>query len=83
MPLLLSCFIMLLLSNNRYILAILSAYIVYMLIDPAPDSGGRKSMFLRRLSMWKYMADFFPMKLVKTVDLDPSLNYVFGYISIM
>ncbi|KAJ3269446.1 Diacylglycerol O-acyltransferase 2 [Terramyces sp. JEL0728] len=41
--------------------------------------GGRKIAWVRNWKMWSYMRDFFPMKLVKTADLDPSRNYVFGY----
>ncbi|EGF76324.1 hypothetical protein BATDEDRAFT_92838 [Batrachochytrium dendrobatidis JAM81] len=54
-------------------------YIVYIMLDSTPQQGGRKVMWLRRLSLWKWLADFFPISLVKTVDLDPKKNYVFGY----
>ena len=29
--------------------------------------------------MWKYYCDYFPMHLIKTVDLDPKDNYIFAY----
>ncbi|XP_033127079.1 2-acylglycerol O-acyltransferase 2-like [Anneissia japonica] len=44
-----------------------------------PQRGGRRSEFVRNLSIWKGLADFFPMKLHKVVDLDPSKNYVCGF----
>jgi 2-acylglycerol O-acyltransferase 2 len=55
------------------------AYLVFVYLDPSPEMGGRTSMMFRRLSFWKAMRDFFPIRLVKTSDLDPSKNYVFGY----
>ena len=29
--------------------------------------------------MWRYFRDYFPAHLIKTVDLDPNKNYIFGY----
>ncbi|KAI8847703.1 diacylglycerol acyltransferase [Chytridium lagenaria] len=55
------------------------AYVVFMNIDPAPETGGRKIHWLRNLSYWKWFKDFFPISLVSTVKLDPSKNYLFGY----
>ena len=36
-------------------------------------------MFFRKLALWKYLADYFPVSLVKTVELDPKKNYIMGY----
>ena len=36
-------------------------------------------MWVRKWTFWKLVRDFFPIKIQKTVDLDPSKNYVFGY----
>ncbi|KAJ3196458.1 diacylglycerol O-acyltransferase 1 [Irineochytrium annulatum] len=55
------------------------AYLVFISLDPAAETGARKIMFLRRLPFWKWFADFFPITLVRTTKLDPSKNYVFGY----
>jgi len=41
--------------------------------------GGRPWKFLRERITFRYIADYFPIKLVKTVDLDPTRNYIFGY----
>ena len=41
--------------------------------------GGRASHYLRQLSIWKIVSNYFPVKLVKTEDLDPNRNYIFGY----
>ena len=34
--------------------------------------------FLRGSILYRYFADYFPIKLVKTVDLDPDKTYLFG-----
>ena len=40
---------------------------------------GRWSDRLRQLSIWTYFTHYFPLKLIKTEDLDPKQNYIFGY----
>jgi 2-acylglycerol O-acyltransferase 2 len=44
-----------------------------------PVRGGRWSDRLRRLSIWSIVSNYFPIKLIKTEDLDPNRNYIFGY----
>ncbi|CAF5134113.1 unnamed protein product, partial [Rotaria sp. Silwood1] len=44
-----------------------------------PVRGGRWSDRLRRLSIWTIVSNYFPIKLIKTEDLDPNRNYIFGY----
>ncbi|XP_067322314.1 2-acylglycerol O-acyltransferase 2 [Anolis sagrei] len=44
-----------------------------------PRNGGRKINLIRNSAVWRYMKDYFPITLVKTVDLDPAKNYVFGF----
>ena len=34
---------------------------------------------MRRIAHWKYFCDYFPIKLIKTNELDPNYNYIFGY----
>jgi hypothetical protein len=41
-------------------------------------TGGRRNKWVREWRLWKYLADYFPVELVKTVDLDPRRNYIFG-----
>ena len=55
------------------------AYIIYLCRDQSAENGGRRSEWFRRLPVWNYFAGYFPVKLVKEADLDPSKNYVFGY----
>lgn len=55
-------------------------YGAWILYDFGRSSrGSRPWKFLRGLAVWRYIAEYFPMKLIKTVDLDPSRNYILGY----
>ncbi|XP_061566003.1 2-acylglycerol O-acyltransferase 1 [Cololabis saira] len=44
-----------------------------------PTSGGRRSHWVRNWNVWQHFRDYFPLKLVKTADLDPTKNYIFGF----
>ncbi|KAG9302851.1 hypothetical protein G9A89_009628 [Geosiphon pyriformis] len=55
------------------------AYLLFVLFDIAPESGGRRFEFARRASFWKWYSEYFPIKLIKQAELDPSKNYVLGY----
>ncbi|XP_063807310.1 2-acylglycerol O-acyltransferase 2 isoform X2 [Pseudophryne corroboree] len=44
-----------------------------------PSQGGRRSLSLQRSVVWRYLRDYFPIKLVKTADLDPRENYILGF----
>ncbi|XP_077988192.1 2-acylglycerol O-acyltransferase 2-like [Glandiceps talaboti] len=44
-----------------------------------PSRGGRRHERFRRWVIWKYMRDYFPITLIKTADLDPNYNYIFGF----
>lgn len=43
------------------------------------NEGGRRSQWVRRWKLWHYFRDYFPIKMVKTAELDPNKNYIFGY----
>ena len=51
----------------------------YILNWQTPSQGGRMMPWFRRLKWWKYFCGYFPISLIKTADLDPKKNYVFGY----
>jgi len=55
-------------------------YLAFMCWDwDTMHRGGRKGWsvsWCRRWTLWKHFADFFPVTVVKTVDLDPSCNYL-------
>lgn len=44
-----------------------------------PFKGGRRISFLRKASYWKYFNDYFPIKLIKTAELNGDKNYIFAY----
>uniref|UniRef100_A0A3Q3VWT5 Acyltransferase n=1 Tax=Mola mola TaxID=94237 RepID=A0A3Q3VWT5_MOLML len=55
-------------------------YSVWWFFDyDTPSQGGRRMHFMCGSRLWKYMRDYFPIKLVKTADLDPRHNYVMGF----
>ncbi|CAL1573942.1 unnamed protein product [Knipowitschia caucasica] len=55
-------------------------YCVWWFLDyDTPSRGGRRVPFLCGLKLWDYMREYFPVKLVKTADLDPKHNYVMGF----
>ncbi|KAF4078364.1 hypothetical protein AMELA_G00198400 [Ameiurus melas] len=73
----LAAFVLLCVSD-WWILAALYAGWLYLDRD-TPSSGGRRSHWVRSCTVWKYFRDYFPISLVKTVDLDPKRNYLFGF----
>ncbi|RWR98368.1 hypothetical protein B4U79_03295, partial [Dinothrombium tinctorium] len=40
---------------------------------------GRLWPAFRRFFLWRYYAEYFPIKLHKTADLNPNKNYIIGY----
>eukprot|EP00013_Stygamoeba_regulata_P029556 CAMPEP_0177648162 /NCGR_PEP_ID=MMETSP0447-20121125/10683_1 /TAXON_ID=0 /ORGANISM="Stygamoeba regulata, Strain BSH-02190019" /LENGTH=341 /DNA_ID=CAMNT_0019150789 /DNA_START=74 /DNA_END=1099 /DNA_ORIENTATION=- len=58
---------------------LLIVYLVYFYFDKSPQTGGRKWMWVRRMPVWRLCRDYFPARLVKTVELDPKQSYLFGY----
>lgn len=57
------------------------AYTVLSLQDKSSFNGtlSRRSDFMRRLNLFIYLRDYFPMTLQKTVPLDPNVPYIFGF----
>lgn len=63
-------------------LPLAALYVTWMVVDRAKSKhGGRASGvdFTGSLFAFRYARDYYPISLVKTVDLDPSKNYIFGY----
>eukprot|EP00735_Rhodelphis_limneticus_P015516 TRINITY_DN97_c0_g1::TRINITY_DN97_c0_g1_i1::g.14746::m.14746 TRINITY_DN97_c0_g1::TRINITY_DN97_c0_g1_i1::g.14746 ORF type:complete len:340 (+),score=20.90,sp/Q70VZ7/MOGT1_BOVIN/47.90/4e-100,DAGAT/PF03982.8/2.1e-106 TRINITY_DN97_c0_g1_i1:110-1129(+) len=59
-------------------------FLIYLVwatfFDDAPIKGDKRfCQRIRNSRFWKYFVAYFPMKLHKTVDLDASKNYLFGY----
>lgn len=56
------------------------AYLAWYIYDyNKAEEGGRRFEFQMHNPLWKYFRDYFPIKLIKTTDLDPSKNYIVGY----
>lgn len=54
-------------------------YLVWYVADRGTaERGGRRWNWVRRWRLWRDYADFFPVKLVKEAELDPTHNYVIG-----
>ncbi|KAM8778373.1 2-acylglycerol O-acyltransferase 3 [Rhynchonycteris naso] len=54
-------------------------YLAWLFLDwDTPNQGGRRSEWMRNWTIWKHLRDYFPIKLVKTAELPPDRNYVFG-----
>ena len=59
---------------------VLFVYTVWMWLDPAPENGHpRRIEAIRRLKMWHWYNEYFPLRLHKTHDIDPGRRYIFGY----
>lgn len=55
-------------------------YVIWILfLDPAPERGGRKFQSVRSWAFWNLFASYFPISLIKTVDLPADRKYIFGY----
>ncbi|XP_071838023.1 2-acylglycerol O-acyltransferase 1-like isoform X2 [Apostichopus japonicus] len=74
-----SFFLVTYLAISRYYI-ILLIFATYIYLDRhTPERGGRRSQWFRKLAVFRYLAEYFPMKLHKTVDLDPNKTYLGGF----
>uniref|UniRef100_A0A2K5DPT5 2-acylglycerol O-acyltransferase 1 n=1 Tax=Aotus nancymaae TaxID=37293 RepID=A0A2K5DPT5_AOTNA len=70
--------ILMLIIHNYWFLYI--PYLTWLYFDwRTPEQGGRRSNWVRNWTVWKYFKDYFPIHLIKTQDLDPNHNYIFGF----
>uniref|UniRef100_G1PEX4 Acyltransferase n=1 Tax=Myotis lucifugus TaxID=59463 RepID=G1PEX4_MYOLU len=66
------------LLSRAWVLGVL--YLVWLYGDrDTPQTGGRRSAWVRNWAIWRHFRDYFPITLVKTAELDPSHNYLFGF----
>ncbi|XP_051956361.1 2-acylglycerol O-acyltransferase 2-A-like [Xyrauchen texanus] len=73
----LAAFVLLCVSD-WWILGVLYAGWLYLDWD-TPSCGGRRSAWVKSWRVWTYFNDYFPITLIKTVDLDSRHNYLFGF----
>lgn len=65
--------------NFIWPLAVVYLTWVYFVDLETFNRGGRRVKFVRNNALFRYMRDYFPVTLVKTSELDPKMNYIFGY----
>ncbi|XP_049597631.1 2-acylglycerol O-acyltransferase 3b [Syngnathus scovelli] len=54
-------------------------YFIWLVIDwQTPEKGGRRNPSVRRWKVWEHYRNYFPIKLVKTAELNPNKNYILG-----
>ncbi|XP_041379717.1 2-acylglycerol O-acyltransferase 2-like [Gigantopelta aegis] len=69
-------FIYLLFTRFYYIPLLYLAWYIYD--HKTSARGGRRILWARNWKIWKHYCNYFPLKLHKTVDLDPAKNYIFA-----
>ncbi|KAL8624487.1 hypothetical protein ACOMHN_053030 [Nucella lapillus] len=70
-------FFLYLLFTRFYFLPLL--YLAWYYYDRHTSrQGGRRMKWVRGWRFFKYFADYFPIKIVKTAELHPSKNYILG-----
>eukprot|EP01137_Pigoraptor_chileana_P000471 Opistho-2@36736 len=53
---------------------------VYAFDSRTPENGvGRRREWVRRLSVFRYFRDFFPIRLIKSSELDPQRKFIFAF----
>lgn len=67
------------LTSSWLIRTLFLAYCAWIYVDDAPIRGARPSALFRHNPLWRWFVDYYPASLIKTADLDPSKNYLFGY----
>lgn len=65
--------------SNYWIGTLFYLFWAWVLDKNTCDRGGRTIEWVRNLAWWKYMKDYFPLKMKKLpdVELDPKQNYLF------
>ncbi|KAI5462964.1 diacylglycerol acyltransferase-domain-containing protein [Mariannaea sp. PMI_226] len=60
---------------------ILVPYLIHLTLSTSATNGKLwyRSEYMRNLRLWKLFTGYFPMKLHKTYELDPTRKYILGY----
>ncbi|CAC5405625.1 Diacylglycerol O-acyltransferase 2B,2-acylglycerol O-acyltransferase 1,Acyl-CoA wax alcohol acyltransferase 1,2-acylglycerol O-acyltransferase 2,Diacylglycerol O-acyltransferase 2A,Diacylglycerol O-acyltransferase 2,Acyl-CoA wax alcohol acyltransferase 2,Diacylglycerol O-acyltransferase 2-like protein 6 [Mytilus coruscus] len=70
-------FLYVLIATNYYYIPLL--YALYYYFDSGrSERGGRRINWIRRWKIWTHFANYFPLEIVKTTNLDPDKNYIMG-----
>lgn len=76
---LLTCAIQTTISSIPPLWPVITIYLIWMWFDDAHESGGRRVQYVRRLSIFKRFAEYFPISVIKTAELPADRPYIFGY----
>mmetsp|Transcript_24600 Transcript_24600/g.36877 ORF Transcript_24600/g.36877 Transcript_24600/m.36877 type:complete len:363 (-) Transcript_24600:162-1250(-) len=69
-----------LIRTTGWLLYVFLAYVAYMfLIQNFQHTGGFPQGWLRGCFFFRWFKNYFPVHVIKTTDLDPTKNYLFGY----
>ncbi|CDW98661.1 hypothetical protein [Sporisorium scitamineum] len=78
LPICLSLFFLLL--SVPLLWPVLIPYLIWInFIDDAPENGGRRFSWVRKLPVFRYFAEYFPISMIKTTNLPADRPYIFGY----
>ena len=72
-------------APNAVIRYVLLFYTAICLLDRSAPTGSRRWVtyervtWCRNVALFRWVAQYFPVELLKTVDLDPSQRYIFLY----
>ncbi|PAA51377.1 hypothetical protein BOX15_Mlig028465g1 [Macrostomum lignano] len=79
MPIICVLFIMMTLLTPLAPLSLAYVAWIFFFDRNTSQRGGRRLERVRRWSLWRHYRDYFPIRLVKSADLDPAHNYLIGY----
>ncbi|XP_029029637.1 2-acylglycerol O-acyltransferase 3b isoform X2 [Betta splendens] len=75
----LACYILMVCLMFTSLWPLCTLYFMWLVIDwQTPETGSRRTVFVRKWRVWEHFRDFFPVKLVKTAELSPNKNYILG-----
>ncbi|KAM8953506.1 2-acylglycerol O-acyltransferase 1 [Pelodytes ibericus] len=59
---------------------LVALYVLWLYLDwETPEVGGRRFQWVRNWTVWLFFKEYFPIRLVKSADLDPQHNYLMGF----
>ena len=73
------CLYFIFFTSSTFLRLLFFLYCGWIYLDDAQTKGSRPIPFIRNLPLWKWFADYYPVTLIKTADLDPKKSYLFGY----
>ncbi|RWS23980.1 2-acylglycerol O-acyltransferase 2-like protein, partial [Leptotrombidium deliense] len=72
------CLLLIYLLFTKFYFISITYFLWYCYDLKSCRKGGTRGRWLRKAIWWKWIRDYFPISLVKTCDLDPNKNYIFG-----